>query len=31
MMFVLQQVLIATFAIGFASYVAVIFPDVNQN
>ena len=30
MMFVLQQVLIATFAIGFASYVAVIFPDVNQ-
>lgn len=30
MMFVLTQILIATFAIGFASYVAVIFPGVNQ-
>ncbi len=30
MMFVLSQVLISTFAIGFASYVAVIFPAVNQ-
>lgn len=30
MMFVLQQVLVSTFAIGFASYVAVIFPNVNQ-
>jgi len=30
MMFVLSQVLIATFALGFASYVAVIFPNVNQ-
>ncbi|MCB7318830.1 APC family permease [Lacrimispora sp. 210928-DFI.3.58] len=30
MLFILQQVLISTFAIGFASYVAVIFPGVNQ-
>ncbi len=30
MMFVLSQVLIATFALGFASYVAAIFPNVNQ-
>lgn len=30
MIFVLSQVLIATFALGFASYVAAIFPGVNQ-
>lgn len=30
MIFVLSQVLIATFALGFASYVAAIFPNVNQ-
>ncbi|MCD8221275.1 MAG: APC family permease [Clostridiales bacterium] len=30
MIFVLSQVLIATFAKGFAGYVAVIFPGVNQ-
>ena len=30
MIFVLSQVLISTFALGFASYVAVIFPNVNQ-
>ena len=30
MIFVLSQVLISTFALGFASYVAVIFPGVNQ-
>ena len=30
LMFILQQVLVSTFAIGFASYVGVIFPSVNQ-
>lgn len=30
MIFVMSQVLIATFALGFASYVAAIFPNVNQ-
>ena len=30
MLFVLGQIMISTFAIGFASYVAVIFPGVNQ-
>ena len=30
MIFVLSQVLISTFALGFASYVAAIFPNVNQ-
>ena len=30
MLFVLTQLLISTFAIGFASYVGVIFPAVNQ-
>ncbi len=30
MLFVLSQVLISTFAIGFASYVAVVFPGINQ-
>ncbi len=30
MLFVLTQVMISTFAIGFASYFAVIFPGVNQ-
>lgn len=30
LMFILQQVLVSTFAIGFASYVGVIFPSVNR-
>ncbi|MDO4267506.1 MAG: APC family permease [Eubacteriales bacterium] len=30
MLFVLGQIMISTFALGFASYVAVIFPGVNQ-
>lgn len=30
MIFVLSQVLISTFALGFASYVKVIFPAVNE-
>lgn len=30
MVFVLGQIMISTFALGFASYVAVIFPNVNQ-